>query len=170
MDSEYPELTNVVSPNYEDSDYDDDLYDHPRYKKRINRRRHLESSTSVNKPIEEYQFNENFPGVNINAPIKINRINPTRKSSIHQIITDESSIYKTNSMYNEENNKKDVNPMLDKMIINDNDKKENIIDNEDKIENKNVLITNSSDLKIKKRITPTLITPSNYISLTQENK
>jgi len=52
------------------------FYDHSRNnnRKKINRRRQIESTTVINKPIEEYQVSEVFPGININAPIKINRI------------------------------------------------------------------------------------------------
>jgi len=126
MDSEYTiSESNVISNNYEDSDYNDE-YDLPRHKKKISRRKQLESSTSVNKPIEEYQFNEIFPGVNINAAIKINRINPTKKS-IHQTISDDNSPYKSNSVNSETNNYSNI-----PVNTTEYDTNENIIDNKSK--------------------------------------
>jgi len=102
MDSDYiPESNAFISQNnYEDSDYDEYLYDLPRGRKRINRRRQVETSIEINKPLEEYQFNEIFPGVNINAPIKINRINSVKKN-VNQIEIIEDSPSKKN-LYNNE--------------------------------------------------------------------
>eukprot|EP00833_Pecoramyces_ruminatium_P003969 jgi/Orpsp1_1/1178001/evm.model.c7180000063692.1 len=74
-DNTYPESSSYLST------YSDNSYDHSRNRKRLNRRRQLESSTVINKPIEEYQFNEVFPGININAPIKINKINHIEDST-----------------------------------------------------------------------------------------
>jgi len=74
MDSEYilsESNAFILHSNYDDSDYNNDyMYDLPRGRKRMNRRKQMVSSIVINKPIEEYQFNEIFLGVNINAPIK----------------------------------------------------------------------------------------------------
>ncbi|OUM62135.1 hypothetical protein PIROE2DRAFT_11689 [Piromyces sp. E2] len=165
MDSEYTiSESNIISHNYEDSDYNDDLYDLPRHRKKISRRRQPESSTSVNKPIEEYQFNEIFPGVNINAPIKINRINSAKKN-VHQAVSTENSTHISN-FNNNENTNNSENLQLN-TTDNNIDTKESLISS--KISTL-VLPKSSSDLKLKKRITPTLITTSNYTNITQENR
>lgn len=167
MDSDYiPESNAFISQNnYEDSDYDEYLYDLPRGRKRINRRRQVETSIEINKPLEEYQFNEIFPGVNINAPIKINRINSVKKN-VNQIEIIEDSPSKKNLYNNEPITSTSINNIglnhHDNSLSNSlytNDTNENDKDSTSSI----ILPKSSNNLKLKKRITPTLLT-SNHTS------
>jgi len=88
--------TSPESSSFFSNEYSYDQFSNNSNRKRISRRRQLESLTSINKPIEEYQYTEVFPGLNINAPIKINRIN-TLKNNIPPIILNEN---KNNSLNN----------------------------------------------------------------------